>query len=57
MEINRTILIGIYVLAALYILYKLLFRKNPYQAEYEKMYNEILTSNKYKVKGQYDKEE
>ncbi len=57
MEINRTILISVYALVALYILYKLLFRKDPYQKEYERLYNKILTSDKYKVKGQYDKEE
>ena len=55
MEINKTILISIYVVVGLYILYKLFFRKNPFQAEYEKLYNEILTSDKYKVKGQYEK--
>ena len=57
MEVNKTILIGIYVLVTLYILYKLFFRKNPYQDEYERLYNEILNSDKHKVKGQYDKEE
>ena len=57
MEINETISISIYALVGLYILYRLLFRKNPYQEEYERLYNEILNSSKYKVKGQYDKEE
>ena len=57
MEINKTILVFVYVLIGIYIIYTLFFRKNPYQEEYEKMYNEILTSNKYKVKGQYDKEQ
>ncbi len=57
MVINKTILISIYVLIGLYFIYKLLFRRNPYKSEYERVYNEILTSNKYKVKGQYDKEE
>ncbi len=57
MEINKTILISIYVALSLYILYKLFFKKNPYREEYERMYNEILNSSKYKVKGQYDKEE
>lgn len=57
MEIENTILISVYVLIGLYFLYKILFRKNPYQREYERLYNEILTSNKYKVKGQYEKEE
>ena len=57
MLINNTFLVSIYVLIGLYMLYKILFRKNPYQDEYERLYNEILTSDKYKVKGQYDKEE
>ena len=57
MEINKTALIAIYVLMGLYILYKLFFRKNPYQDEYERLYNKILTSDKHKVKGQHDKEE
>ena len=56
MEMSKTILIGIYALVGLYMLYKLLFMKNPYQDEYEKLYNEILTLDKHKVKGQYDKE-
>lgn len=53
--LSKTILMGIYALVALYILYKLFFKKNPYQEEYEKLYNEILTSDKYKVKGQHDR--
>lgn len=57
MKINKTILIIVYALVALYLLYKLLFRKDPYQEEYERLYNKILTSDKHKVKGQYDKEE
>ena len=57
MEIDKTILTGIYIAVGLYILYRLFFRKSPYQEEYEKMYNEVLTSDKYKVKGQYDREE
>ncbi|MEK6984541.1 MAG: hypothetical protein AABX33_08250 [Nanoarchaeota archaeon] len=57
MEINRSILIGIYVIAGAYILFRILFKKNPSQEEYEKLYNEILTSRKHRVKGQYDKED
>lgn len=57
MEINKAILISIYVAVSLYLIYKLFFRKSPYQEEYEKLYNEILNSSKHKVKGQYDKEE
>ena len=57
MDFNKTILISIYVVIGLYILYKLFFKKKPYHDEYEKLYNDILTSDKYKVKGQYEKEE
>ena len=57
MEINRAILISVYVIVGIYILFRLFFRKNPFQEDYEKLYNDILTSDKYKVKGQYDKEE
>ena len=57
MELENTILISIYVLVGLYLSYRLFFRKNPYQAEYERLYNKILTSDEHKVKGQYDKEQ
>jgi len=57
MEISKTVLIGIYAIFALYTLYKIFFKKNPYRDEYEKLYNTILNSDKYKVKGQFDKEE
>ena len=57
MEINKTVLIAVYAIVGLYILYKLFFRKNLYQDEYERLYNKILTSDKHKVKGQFDKEE
>ena len=55
METTRMILAAVYSLLGAYVLYWLLFRKNPYQEEYEKLYNEILSSDKYKVKGQYEK--
>ena len=57
MEISKTILVIIYIIIGLYTLYRLFFRKDQYLKDYEKLYNEILTSEKYKVKGQYDKEE
>ena len=57
MEIGSTIWISLYVAIGLYLLYKTFFRKNPYQEEYERLYNEIISSSKYKVKGQYDKKE
>ncbi len=56
MEINKIVLITIYILVALYILYRSQFKKNPYADEYERLYNEILHSKKYKVKGQFDDE-
>ena len=55
MEITRLILVVLYVVFAAYILYRLFFRKDPMQAEYERLYNNILHSDKYKVKGQHNK--
>ena len=57
MEISKIILICIYSAIGLYLLFKFIFRRNHYLNEYEKLYNEILTSKKYRVKGQFDKEE
>ena len=57
MEINKTILMGIYVVVGIYIIYRLFFRRDHYQQEYERLYNKVLNSAKYKVKGQYDKDE
>ena len=56
MEIGKSILAGIYAAIGLYLLYKLFFSRNPEQEEYEKLYNEIIHSKKYKVKSQYDKD-
>jgi len=57
MEISKTVLIAIYSVVGLYMLYKLFFRKNPYREEYERLYNEILNSDKHKVKGQWSDRE
>lgn len=57
MDMNRTITMGIYVVLIIYILYRIFLRRNPNQDDYEKKYNEILNSDKYKVKGQYDKDD
>ena len=54
---SKTIFIAVYAAIGLYIIYKLFWRKDPMKDEYEKLYNDILTSDKYKVKGQYDKEQ
>lgn len=55
MEITRLILIAAYVVVGTYVLYRLFFRKDPMRAEYERVYKEIINSDKYKVKGQYDR--
>ena len=55
MEFNNTLLIGLGVVAGIYILYRLLFGKSKFEEDYENMYDNILTSEEYKVKGQYDK--
>ena len=55
MEISRLLIGIVYVLIGTYILYVLFLRKNPHQKEYERLYNEIINSDKYKVKGQFDK--
>ncbi|MBI2657795.1 hypothetical protein HYX08_03835 [Candidatus Woesearchaeota archaeon] len=57
MEITKLVLFAIYLVIAGYVLYLLFFKKNPYQKEYERMYNEILNSEKYKVKGQWSDRE
>ena len=56
MEIVKSILVGIYAAIGLYLLYRVFFSRNPQQEEYEKLYNEVINSKKYKVKSQYDKE-
>ncbi len=55
MIFNKSIIIGIYVVIGVYMIYKLFFNKIKPQNDYERCYNEILTSDKHKVKGQYDK--
>ena len=57
MEFNKIILIGVYAAVALYLLYRMLFKKSPFRDEYERLYNEILNSDKYKVKGQWSDRE
>ncbi len=55
MIVNKTILIGLGVVIGLYLLYKLFFSTNKFDEEYNQLYNKVLTSEEYKVKGQYDK--
>ena len=55
MVFNKTFLIVLGVILGIYILYKLLFGKSQLDEEFEQTYNKVLTSDEYKVKGQYDK--
>ena len=55
MAISKTFMITIYILVGIYLLYRVLFKKDRFQEEYEDLYNKILTSKEYKVKGQYEK--
>jgi len=57
MEITKIILFAVYAAVAAYILYFMFFKRNPYQREYERLYNEILNSDKHKVKGQWSDRE
>lgn len=52
---DNTIWLGIYALVGVYILYKLFFKKSKFDLDYERLYNKVLNSDEYKVKGQYDK--
>ena len=56
-ELNSSFFIALYITIGFFIVYKLLFRKNTIQSEYEQLYKEVITSNKYKVKGQNDSED
>ncbi|MFH0868412.1 MAG: hypothetical protein V1831_03795 [Candidatus Woesearchaeota archaeon] len=55
MLFNNNILIGLGIVMGIYLLYKVFFGRNKFDEEYKKVYNKILTSDEYKVKGQYDK--
>ena len=55
MSLSNTLLIGLGVIVGIYLLYKLLFDKSKFDQEYENLYDKVLTSEEYKVKGQYDK--
>jgi len=55
MVIDRTILIGLSIIIGIYLLQRLLFKTSKFDEDYQQMYNKVLTSEEYKVKGQYDK--
>ena len=55
MIFNKTILIVLGIVVGIYLLYRAMFSKNEFEEDYDRLYNKILTSEEYKVKGQYDK--
>ena len=55
MIFNKIILIGLGIIMGIYLLYKILFSKSKFEDDYERLYNKVLTSEEYRVKGQYDK--
>jgi len=54
MSINQ-IIMGLGLILGVYIMYKLFFNKIKVDDNYKKVYDKVLTSKEYKVKGQYDK--
>jgi len=55
MFFNKTVLIVLGVVVGLYLLYRLLFSTSKFDEDYQRLYDKILNSDEYKVKGQYDK--
>jgi hypothetical protein len=55
MGMDNTAWMWFYAAVGAYLFYRLFFKKSKLDIEYERMYNEILNSEKYKVKGQYDR--
>lgn len=55
MIINKTVLIVLGIILGFYLLYKLFFSSNKVDNDYNQIYDKVLTSEEYKVKGQYDK--
>ena len=54
MAINQ-IIMGLGIVLGVYIMYKLFFNKIKVDDDYQKVYDKVLTSEEYKVKGQYNK--
>lgn len=51
--INNKIFLASLAVITAFALYKILNRKDPLMEEIEQEYHEVVTSDKYKVKGQY----
>ena len=54
MVVNRIIII-LGIVFGIYLAYKLFFNRIKIDNDYDRVYNKVLTSEEYKVKGQYDK--
>ena len=55
MIFNKIVLIGLGIVIGIYLLYKLLFSTSKFDEDSQRIYDKVLTSDEYKVKGQYDK--
>ena len=55
MLVDKTILISLGVIIGIYLMYKLFLGRPRIENKFEKNYEKILTSDEYKVKGQYEK--
>ena len=48
------VMFGLGIIAVAFIIYKILYQKRSYKDDIEKELDEVISSDKYKVKGQYD---
>ena len=55
MVISKTFFIVVGIAIGIYLLYKIFLGTDKLEQEYDVQYNKILTSDEYKVKGQYEK--
>lgn len=53
--VSKTLLIGMGIVIALYLLYRILFGAGKMDSEFDQAYEKVLTADEYKVKGQHDK--
>ncbi len=52
---NNLIWVGLYVFLLAYLLIRFFSKKNKPVNDYQKLYDKIINSEEYKVKGQYDR--
>ncbi len=53
--LEDVVFVGIGIALAAFLLYKAFYSKSNPEHEYDQAYDKVLTSEEYKVKGQYDK--